>query len=302
MSRIILTPGATGMTLTDMAPLRFYAPGPTLSSQPESLSLEEMGSGRYALTGLPVGWRMTGVFPPGLSFAVPDPTGPQMDLILGLREDGVSSSEIQLAMFVEGEPVTVQLTALGGSPSDYRVAGWPGGGGEHLVTWVRSGLHFRRTWRGGLADDQSSGFDWFEGQVIDHVLSTWPAMGSYVDRDGVSLDPPPLVLPNDDFAPVPGDAHLQVRFVWTSRVQYGVAPLRSYEAEGWLQHDVYVRRGSGTSAMMTLADRIEPMWQAGAIPGLSTYAAMPPRDVAVTEPWAARQIDVPFRWGWCPDG
>jgi hypothetical protein len=149
---------------------------------------------------------------------------------------------------------------------------------------------------------KTSGFDWLESQVFAHAAAVWPSLGTWSPRAGQDVAPPPLIYSNAEHAPAVGAPYLEIRFVWTSRVQTGVRPLETYQGEGLLQHDIYVEGGSGTAGLAVLTDRIEPMWHDASIPGLSFYNAFPPRDVQAPDGWAARQVDIDFHWEWSPSG
>jgi hypothetical protein len=189
----------------------------------------------------------------------------------------------------------------GGGPYSTGPVTLPASGMVHAVAMVDLGAGgvavYRASWPTAVA---SSGYNWIESEVLGHVGGVWPEMGQYSTREGSLEDPPPVRMPNSEWTPRAGEPYLEVHFLWADREGFGAEPLRHYRGWGLLQHDIYVPAGAGSAAMMVLADRVDEMWAQSSIPGLSLYPSNPPRGVSAPAGWAARQVDVPFRWEWSP--
>lgn len=325
-SSIVLPLRQAGVVIGDLG-LLLYLDGSSVSTSGLSLAYV---SPDYVLSGLPTpaaGSTYTLVFSYGgvvQSFSWPSRPGTLPSLPLA-GAGAYSWSPQPGTALTPGGAGELTLSGSGGAGASIGVGtrpgladlfyGTPSGAGPYstgVITFPDAG--FVHAWAivdlAGATDQvvrgswpvavHSSGYDWLEGEVLDHVSSVWASMGQYESRQGTMSDPPRVVWPNAEWNPEPGQPHLEVRFVWQDRIGFGAQPILHYRGTGLLQHDVYVKEGDGSHGLMLLCDRVEALWREAEIAGLSTYPAGPPREVNAPKGWAARQVDVPFRWEWSP--
>lgn len=215
--------------------------------------------------------------------------------------EGASAVVMMLGTERGGGDVAGEHHAGGGAGPFVLAATAPAGGilfGTVCVAWADgTESSHESSWP---VDFSVSGFDWFEDQVYSYFDSVWPTLGQYEVRAGEFEDPPPLVEPNLDRVVAASEAYVEMVALWQSREQFGASPIKHFQSEGVLQHEIFVGAGGRSQPLMKLASRIEPLWLAADIAGVSFYAAQPPRAVSGPDGWWARQVDVPFRFEWSP--
>lgn len=157
MGAIILTIGEPGLTKPDLG-LRFYVSGVRVLSTEAALMLTELADGDYRLSGLPdhPGATDTDVYevtwesPEGVGgmYVYPERVRPPK-LVIPIRETGLTSADVDLALYADEEPVdasalTVNESAAG--TGDYVLTGWPSTPGSWRLVWRYAGVSYAYAW------------------------------------------------------------------------------------------------------------------------------------------------------------
>jgi hypothetical protein len=166
---IVIPLGTTGLVKADLG-LRYYSNGVLdAGAVVAALTVTEVGGGDYRVSGLPdvtdaTLRTLTWEYPAGVGGYYVYPMLPStvpVNLILAVREAGLSAGDLSLALYKDGVLRGDALTVVEVGPTgEYRVSGWPlTTAGAWSLVWRRHGLSFSYSWT--VSPNTGTGFTRF---------------------------------------------------------------------------------------------------------------------------------------------
>lgn len=294
MEPLLIPAGTTGLAKADFG-FRFYADGVADASVVTAITVTEVGSGDYRVSGLPeagIGtWRtLTWEYPAGAGFSYAyqsQQKATPTNVVIPVREAGLVAADLSLAVYLDGVLRGDTLTAAElGSPGDYSIAGWPTNlAGRWSLVWRRHGLSYHFTWTTPI---QLASTYVDERQIVANVLDAFTSGVPILWPDSTMTPPSPGTNPASPVsylvAEVEHDAAELLDFAGGSRIN------------GRVVISPWAEKEAGDNLVRQHIDTLCTLFAAGDEGGMYFFPPVvgSPLIGGENREWYGREVHIPF--------